>query len=105
MNLRGLRKRKTVLEKQYNIQGMYVLLTGRVPKYTRLTIEKMILAQGGYLQDKANYNTNIVVFTRQDTAKFKAATHINRGKTVAKGGMIFVKGEDFVADYLKMEEL
>lgn len=102
MNLRGLQKRKSKLESQYDITGKYILLTGRIPKYTRTTIEKKIVELGGILQAKANYNTNIVVFTKTDTTKYRAASHINGS---SQGAMLFINGTVFATDFLKLEEL
>ena len=99
MNLRKLQQVKVKLEERQNISGKAILLTGRIPKYTRTTIEKKIIELGGYLQPKATANTDIVVYTRTDTTKYKSAknmTYINKN-------MMFVTGDDFVQNYLKME--
>ena len=105
MNLRGIRHKEKVLDKKRNISGKYVVLTGRVPQYTRTTIEKKIVEAGGILQLKVNNYTNVVVYTRKDTSKFRMAEAVNNNGRSGKDKIDFVKGEDFVEKYLKMEAL
>ena len=100
MNLRGLQKKKEVIEERQNISGKTILLTGRIPRYTRTTIEKRITELGGYISDKATSYVDITVYTRQDTTKFASAKRI---ASDYKPNMIFVNGSDFVKNYLKME--
>ena len=105
MNLRRIKHTEKVLDKKRNIDGKYVLLTGRVPQYTRTTIEKKIVDAGGILQTKPDYRTNIVVYTRTDTSKYTTAKAVDGNSRSRDNAIDFVKGEDFVEKYLKMEAL
>ena len=104
MNLRGLQRKEKELKIKYDISGKHILLTGRIPNYTRITIEKKIVELGGILQAKPNSLTNIVVYTRTDTQKYRDATRIKNSMVNIKS-ISFVTGKKFLSNYLKMEIL
>lgn len=101
MNLRKLKQRKVQLDALKDISGKYILLTGRIPKYTRTTIEKRITDLGGRIVAKATSSVDICVYTRKDTDKYRTAKNI---KDSCKTNMVFVDGDEFVKEFLKLED-
>jgi NAD-dependent DNA ligase len=104
MNLRQLelqeQKRKEEQLKLYDIKGKTILLTGRIPKFTRTIVEKKIAKLGGYLTDEPSRHVDIVVFTRTNTSKYQRSMEIERNSFSSI--MRFVMGEDFVKNYLNL---
>jgi len=98
MNLRQLSKLKIKLDKKYNLKDKHILLITRLPKYTRITIEKKIVELGGILEEKPTIDTDVVVFTRTDTYKYKKSQELN-----SEHHITFVEDADFLENYLKME--
>ena len=98
-NLRQLEKKQKKIEASYNISGKYILLTGRIPLYTRTTIEKAIINLGGYVVSKVTIDVDILVFTRTNTSKYEKAKDYNRGSSKK---ILFVSGEEFVKNFLKL---
>lgn len=100
MNLRNIERAKNIKEQKYNISGKIIVLTGRIPKYTRTTIIKKIHELGGTVSDKVNSYTNIVVYTTLNSEKYRAAVRFSKWN---QSDVVLVKGDDFVKNYLKLE--
>ena len=100
MNLRQLQAKKISKEKNESVYGKIVLITGRLPQYTRTTIERKIRELGGNVVDMATVHTNIVVYTRIDTSKYIQARRLSMSSAPH---IVFVKGDDFITNYLKLE--
>jgi len=98
MNLRSIERKITIRNEKYDLSGKSVLLTGRIPKYTRTVIEQKITQLGGIIYS-TRYDADIVVFTKNDSTKFIRAKHAS----IYKKTMLFISGEEFVKNYLKFE--
>jgi NAD-dependent DNA ligase len=71
-----------------------ILLTGRIKKYTRCSVEKKIKDLGGILTDLPT-NADVVIFTRTDTSKYNGAKKHAKCNPSIK----FIHGDDFI-DYI-----
>jgi len=98
MNLRSIERKINIREKTYNISGKSILLTGRIPKYTRTTIEQKIIQLGGFIYSQ-RYDADIVVYTKTDSTKYIRA----KNASIYKKSMLFISGEEFIKKYLKFE--
>ncbi len=101
MNLRKLQEKQTALEKLHDLKGKYVLLTGRIPKYTRITIEKEIADRGGLILSRPETFMDVIVYTRMNTTKYQTAERLSKAYPGQK--MQFVTGSEFLTNYLKLE--
>lgn len=102
MNLRKLQQDRLKSMQKIPITGKHILLTGRIPKFTRTTIEKKIKELGGTITDSASYSVDIVVYTRTDTSKYQTAQKFSRCSNTNK--MQFVTGDVFVKQYLGLDK-
>jgi len=98
MNLRNIERANEIREQTYSLKGKTVMVTGRIKKYTRTTIENKIKELGGYILT-TTYNPDILVYTNTDSRKYTNAMIQKQYKR----SMVFVTGEVFVDKYLKLE--
>jgi len=98
MNLRNIERANEIREQAYSLKGKTIMLTGRITKYTRTTIENKIKELGGLIIT-TKYNPDILVYTNTESLKYRNAMIQKQWKS----SMVFVKGEEFITKYLKLE--
>jgi len=98
MNLRQLQQVKNRNQAKHDLTGKTVLLTGKIPNYSRKDLIKVIQERGGKVVSSMRATVDLIVYTREDTLKFKEA---KMSAAVYSYTVEFITGSDFINNYIE----